>query len=143
MIWNFYWIFLGLWLGVSAFMDLAVAPHLFLTISSRQEAALLGGTLFLKVNGIEVMASLLLWTLAFMGRRWLKWKKSVLGLLMALSFLVMTYYFYLSPQIIELTEKMDESRHFFHRLYIKLDCLKFVLLFGVGFLSFFKKEESP
>ncbi len=152
--WKIYFIGLGIWLGITVFVDFVAVPTLFSNVSSRYEAGRVGMILFTTFNKIEVTLSLLLLGFAFLFWERVLWKKTVFGLLGLLVILAMSYTFYLSPKIVELTEKMqtvvpesrayqlwDKDHQFFHRTYIKLDSLKLLLLLVLMIVPLQKNQD--
>jgi hypothetical protein len=149
---------LSFWLGWTLLVDFVVIRTVFSTISEFFEAGDLGIAVFSKLNNLEMIVSTLL--LSLLSHQTLKNKKSLKLLVLGLLgwTIVMIYFTWLTPKLIQLTDlwkaadrmgaigvsgiqDIQQEHQFYHKLYIRLDSLKiFVLstLLGVGI---WKNEE--
>ena len=132
---------LGLWLGLTCFLDFFAVPTIFRTLSSRQDAGSLGMILFLAFNRLEILLSLLLATCAWFFRHSIKWKKTFWCSIGFLFILVNVYTFHMTPTIIETNkkkyelfegspeyQKLDQVHQQYHGLFRKTDGLKILIL---------------
>lgn len=148
----------GMWWGWTLLVDIFVVPTVFRTVDNFFQAGELGIQVFSKLNNLEVIVSSFI--VAILALHSLKYKR-VLSLLIVSSLLwiiAMTYFTYLTPKIIELTDlwrkteeigltgvkgipDVQQAHQFYHNLYIKIDVLKLVLLSTLLGLGFWKQEE--
>lgn len=137
---------LALWLGLSAFTDFFVIRTAFEITGDFFKAGDLGIALFGKLNRFEIVFAsfLLIEVVLNPGKsRFLQLVKLLLTLV--LFSIALTYFSYLTPKIMELTDFWKEAdklgtlsfggiadvqteHQFFHRLYIGLDTVKMLLL---------------
>jgi len=120
------------WLVTTMFIDFAAVPSVFSTVTSRDDAAALGITIFKKFNYVEIVVGILL---ILFTRRKIKIFSTFLVLIPLL------YTLYLSPAITKFNsqkanlieedpkmEKVQESLDFYHNFYVRLDSVKIILL---------------
>lgn len=138
--------FLGLWLGLTCFLDFYAVPTIFRNLSSRQDAGSLGMILFLTFNKVEILLALALGVCAYFFRSQIQWKKTFWTTLGSLFVLTLVYTFHMSPTIIEANKKkyeleesnqdyvqLDKTHQQYHGLFRKTDGTKIlVLLFLLG-----------
>ena len=133
--------FLGLWLGLTCFLDFFAVPTIFRTLSSRQDAGSLGMVLFLAFNRLEIVLSLILASCAWFFRDSIKWKKTFWTSMVFLFILANVYTFHMSPTIINANkqkyelfegspeyEKLDRVHQQYHGLFRKTDGAKILVL---------------
>lgn len=137
---------LGLWLGLTCFVDFFAMPTIFKNVSSKQEAGLVGMHIFTSLHKLELffvfILGLSLWTL----KDTLKAKKSILGIWSGLVLLIFVYIFHMGPMISESNKqkyrykadsaeyrKYQKVHEQYHQLFRKTDGVKILtllLLFG-------------
>jgi len=132
---------LGLWLGLTCFLDFFAVPTVFRTLSSREEAGKLGMIFFSTFNYLEIILSLGLATSAFLFKDEIKWKKTFWSTCGGLLVLTLIYSFHMSPKIISVNEKkyqmeegtpeyrvLEREHQFYHGLFRKTDTVKILSL---------------
>lgn len=132
-------------------IDFAVVPTAFRIVKDFFNAGDLGIALFSKLNHLEILVStcLIVLTSFQMKRNKAAWPFFLLSLV--LFSIAMFYFSYLTPKIIHLTElwkqadatgalgiagvaDIQQEHQFFHKLYIKIDAVKLLILtFLLGF----------
>lgn len=133
--------FLGLWLGLTCFLDFFAVPTIFRTLSSRQDAGSLGMILFLAFNRLEILLAVILAMCAWFFKASIKWKKTFWSSMAGLFILANVYTFHMTPTIIESNkkkyelfedspeyQKLDEVHQFYHGLFRKTDGAKILVL---------------
>jgi hypothetical protein len=148
----------SLWWGWTVLTDFFVVPMVFKTINDFFNAGELGAALFSKLNALELIVSSLLVVITALK---LRENKQVLPffILSVLGFsIVMLYFSFLTPKIIQLTDlwkKADEmgvsgigdipdvqqAHQYFHNLYIRIDSIKLIILTILLGLGFFKQDK--
>ena len=153
------------WLSTSMLIDFVALPITFRTIEVMM-AGQIGIKIFSLYNIVEVLFSLgiVFCTIKLVkdlkSKTQLSWKKNWLPVTFAMVLLVIAfmYKFYLTPQIASLTAQLPmaspntdlylnlkDSHAFFHRLYVRMDGFKIMLLFTylliVGFFPSKNKVE--
>lgn len=134
----------SLWMGMTMSVDFVAVPLVFQTLTSLQEAGRLGIAVFLKFNSIEIFLSMVLFItsiLEFLKNKNGRWPMTWVLFSILLTSLAVLYAFYLSPRIAFLGTEMHQfplesepylaiykEHQFFHKLYVKLDSLKLLLL---------------
>lgn len=147
-----------MWWGWTVLVDFFIIRTVFANIDNFFQAGNLGIAVFSKLNNLEVIvSSALVGVLSFQMTK----NKKILPLLMmsVVAWIVaMTYFTYLTPKIIELTElwkktdlmgitavagipDVQQEHQFFHKLYIGIDTFKLVLLTVMMFIGAFKEEQ--
>lgn len=132
---------LGLWLGLTCFLDFFAVPTVFRNVSSRQEAGTLGMIFFHTLNKLEIIFSLVLAGCAWSFRNSIKWKKTFWTTITGLFLLTLVYTFHMSPVIVETNKKkwelseedsqyqvLEETHQFYHGLFRKTDSAKILAL---------------
>lgn len=148
----------SIWWGWTILVDIFVIPTVFRTLEGFFEAGDLGIAVFSKLNNLEVIVSSIL--LALLALNTLRTRRArvplILGVLLWM--MAMTYFSWLTPKIIVLTEiwknadqmnltgttgipDIQQAHQFYHNLYIKLDMLKLTLLTAFIGLTFWKQED--
>lgn len=141
-----YLMILSAWFSMTCLIDFVVMPAVFRTLSSRAEAGKVGMKIFMAMNGLEVLFGVLVLGLGIKLYQRLDLKKVLLGLWILLALLAFGYRFHVSPKIVNLANQMHEigegnrgyealaeQHNFYHKLYVKLDGTKLVvLLFILG-----------
>ncbi|MEE3079213.1 MAG: hypothetical protein VX341_07755 [Bdellovibrionota bacterium] len=130
------------WLLSTVFIDLMAVPLVFQTVSSRDEASLLGVGIFKMFNHLEIV--FILSSLFFMKLSSIFSLNDFLLKISYLLFFPFFYSFYLTNKIVSLNaSKMNEiddaklqiiqkDLDFFHQLYVRLDSVKiFILIFSI------------
>ncbi|GAB4015481.1 MAG: hypothetical protein Fur0010_14570 [Bdellovibrio sp.] len=134
----------SLWMGMTMSVDFVAVPLVFQTLTSLQEAGKLGIAVFSKFNSIEIFLSMVLFIasiLEFLKNKNGRWPMTWVLFSILLTSLAVLYAFYLSPRIAFLGNEMHQfplesepylvvykEHQFFHKLYVKLDSLKLLLL---------------
>lgn len=146
---------LGLWLGLTCFLDFFAVPTVFRNVSSRQEAGTIGMILFHALNKMEILFSLLLAGTAWTFKDQIQWKKTFWTSLGGLFVLTLVYTFHMSPMIIntnkkkyELDEgtpeyqKLEKTHQFYHGLFRKTDGTKILVLLILFGSTLRRREET-
>ena len=147
--------FLGLWFGLTCFLDFYAVPTIFRTLTSRPDAGSLGMILFLTFNKIEILLSLILGVCAYFFRESIKWKKTFWTTLASLFVLSLIYTFHMSPTIIEANKKkyelaeesqeyieLEKTHQMYHGLFRKTDGAKILVLFVLLGSTLRRREEK-
>ena len=145
---------LGIWLGLTCFIDFIAVPKAFQTISSRQEAGTLGMIIFHTFNKAEILFSLILLGCAYGFRQWVSYKKTFFSSLVMLFFLTLVYNFHMSPTIINSNKKkydleesdpqykiLDETHQRDHKLFRVTDSVKILVLLWIG-VSAIRRDDQ-
>lgn len=152
-------VLVSIWWGWTALIDFAVVPTIFKIIDDFFNAGELGIVLFSKLNLLEVILSSLLIVVSVLHLKKEGRGKIQLALACGAWLIVMFYFSYLTPKIIKLTELWKEAEvvnkigiagindiqqehQSYHRMYVGLDSLKFLILSFILGLSLFKKEAT-
>lgn len=146
---------LGLWLGLTCFLDFFAVPTVFRNVSSRQEAGTIGMILFLALNKMEILFSLILGATAWNFRNTIKWKKTFWASIGGLFVLTLVYTFHMSPMIIESNkqkyeveegspeyQKLEATHLFYHNLFRKTDGTKILVLLVLFGSTLRRREEE-
>jgi uncharacterized membrane protein (UPF0136 family) len=148
----------SLWWGWTVLVDFFVVPTVFKTINDFFNAGELGIALFSRLNALELIVSTLL--IVVTGLK-LKQSKQVLPhfILAIIGFSIVMYYFaFLTPKIIALTDlwreaektgvtvignipDIQQEHQFFHKLYIRIDSVKLIILTILLGLGIFKQDK--
>lgn len=148
----------SLWWGWTVLTDFVVVPTVFRTIHDFFNAGELGIALFSRLNSLELIVSSLLIIITALKLR--SSKQMLLFFIPALLcwMIVMFYFSYLTPKIVTLTELWKEAERagvsslgnipdvqqehqFFHKLYIRIDTVKLIILTLLLGLGFFKQDK--
>lgn len=145
---------LGLWLGLTCFLDFYAVPTIFKTLTSREDAGHLGMVLFFTFNKVEILLALGLGVSAWFFRKEIRWKKTFWSSISALLILTLVYTFHMSPVIIESNKKkylleegtaeyqtLDKRHQQYHKLFRKTDGAKILILF-ILFGSTLRRRED-
>jgi len=152
-------IIVSIWWGWTALIDFAVVPTVFNVINDFFNAGELGIALFSKLNLLELLLSSLLIVVSLIQFKNIKRGRIQLALGISSWMIVMFYFSYLTPKIINLTDLWKEAEalnkigiagindiqqehQFYHRMYVGLDSLKLLMLSFILGLSFFNKETN-
>lgn len=148
----------AIWWGWTILVDLLIIPTVFRTLSDFFEAGNLGISVFSKLNNLEIVTSSFL--LSLLCLHTLRSRKAIIALIisMLLWMIAMTYFAWLTPKIIEMTElwkkaeqtgatgapgfpDIQQAHQLYHNLYIKMDMLKLALLTAFIGIAFWKQED--
>ncbi|WP_408098961.1 hypothetical protein ACJVC5_08590 [Peredibacter sp. HCB2-198] len=148
----------SLWWGWTVLVDFFIIPTVFKTIDIFFKAGDLGIAVFSKLNNLEVFVGSVL--VALLAYQVTKNKKALPILIMSIVawFIAMTYFTFLTPKLIEITElwkttdlmgltgvaeypDLQQAHQFYHRLYIGTDVFKLVLLTVMLAYGIWKEEE--
>lgn len=145
---------LGLWLGLTCFLDLYAVPTIFKTLTSREDAGNLGMILFYTFNKVEVFLALGLGACAWFFRDQITWKKTFWSSIASLVVLTLVYIFHMSPVIIESNKEkylleegtaeyqvLDKRHTKYHELFRKTDGAKILILL-ILFGSTLRRRED-
>lgn len=145
------------WLVATALVDFAVVPSLFRHLKDFFEAGNLGTVLFSKFNIVELILGTSIAILLLVVTK----KNPTLRILFFLSsillLIALTYFFYLTPKLISLTDlwqkaeasgaigagdipDIQQHHQLFHKIYVTLDSVKMLLLLTLVILGL--KNES-
>lgn len=146
---------LGLWLGLTCFLDFYAVPTIFKTLTSRQDAGNLGMVLFYTFNKVEVLLALGLGVCAWFFKNDISWKKTFWTSITALFLLTLIYTFHMSPVIIESNklkyqmeegtpeyQALDQRHNQYHSLFRKTDGAKILILFLLLGSTLRRREEG-
>ncbi len=145
---------LGIWLGLTCFLDFIAVPTVFRTISSRQQAGELGMLLFHTFNKAEILFSLILLSCGLIFRKKVLDHKLFFCSLISLVILTFIYTFHMSPTIIatnkakyELEESdpqyqvLERTHQSYHGLFRKTDTVKILTLLII-LIAIIKRDEG-
>ncbi len=138
-------ILVSIWWGWTAIIDFAVVPTVFRVIHDFFNAGELGIAVFSKLNTLEVLISSLLVVLASYAVKHSGTGKLQLGLALCAWAIAMTYFSYLTPKLVHLTElwreadlknlvsiagvsDVQQEHQFYHRIYVGVDSVKLLIL---------------
>ncbi len=132
---------LGLWLGLTCFLDFFAVPTIFRTLPSRELAGKLGMIFFYTFNKIELFLCLGLGLCAWFFRSEITWKKTFWSTISGLFLLILIYVFHMTPTIIDVNKQkyqlmegspqynvLEEKHLFYHGLFRKTDGAKILIL---------------
>ena len=147
-----------MWWGWTVLVDFFIIRTVFANLDSFFQAGNIGIAVFSKLNNLEVIVSTIL--VALLSFQMTKNKKILPMLIMSLIAwaVVMTYFTYLTPKIVELTDlwkqtdlmgisavagipDIQQEHQFFHRLYIGLDSFKLLILSAMILFGIWKDEQ--
>ena len=147
-----------MWWGWTVLVDMFIIRTVFRTIDNFFEAGDLGIAVFSKLNNLELLVSTFL--VALLAFQVSKNKKAMPYLIMSIIawIVAMTYFSYLTPKLVELTELWKKTDHmgvagtsnipdiqqahqYYHNFYIGLDAFKLILLSFMIFLGVWKQER--
>lgn len=148
-------IIFSLWFGMTIMVDFVAIPQAFRTLPNKEMAGQLGVKVFSIFNWFEVVFALPIFTSAF----FLKFascmkKRAYAAIAVTLMALSISYFYHITPAIVDLSTQMHsltdsnaiaavQTQHdFYHKLYVKLDGLKLILLILGSILLFSKSEEA-
>lgn len=147
--------FLTFWLAPSVLVDFVAAPSIFRNVSSLQEAGTLGMIIFKSLNTLEVLLALPVLILSGLLAREEKIKKYFMPLFVLLFIWAGMFRFYISPTIIDINEKryelsetsseykeLSNQHDFYHKLYVKLEGAKVIMLVAGLVVVFRIREEQ-
>jgi len=148
----------SMWWGWTVLVDMFIIRTVFATIDNFFQAGDLGIAVFSKLNNLEVIVSTAL--VAVLSFQFTKNKKVLPLLVMSIVawIVAMTYFAYLTPKLVELTElwkktdlmglagaagipDIQQEHQFYHRLYIGMDSFKLVLLTVMILYGSFKQDK--
>lgn len=145
---------LSAWFFLSSFVDFIVIPGAFRVVGDILKAGTLGISVFSTLNKIEVLLGAVLVFSLFKGTKF-SYKKVQMFLSKVLFSIAVFYYYYLSPKIELLTEKLfatgldeaakalvNKDHQFYHSLYVKLDAVKIILLLVLLVLQFVNNKKK-
>jgi len=149
----------SMWWAATAVIDFAVVPTVFSTVSEFFNAGEIAIALFFKLNKFELVVSSLLIIFALINLRAEGRGKTQLTLTCCAWMIIMFYFSYLTPKITILTSlwrsaemmntigianinDIQQEHQFYHRIYVGLDSLKFLMLTFILGLSIFRKEKE-
>lgn len=147
--------FITFWIAPSVLIDFVAAPAIFRNVSSLQEAGTLGMVIFKAFNSLEVVLSLIVFGLSFSLVRANKIKKPWLVLFSLLVMWAGFFRFHVSPTIIDINrarwelpeqsaeyKKLTRDHQFYHKLYVKMEGTKVILLIAGLVMVFRIREEE-
>lgn len=157
-LYSLFLIVVSLWWGWTVLVDIFIIPTVFKTIDQFFQAGDLGIAVFSKLNNLElVVASILVGLFSF---QMTKNKKALMLLVPSILvwIIAMTYFAYLTPKLIELTElwkktdlmgitgvagipDIQQAHQYYHNLYIGLDVVKLLLLSAMLIVGVVKEEK--
>lgn len=149
---------LSAWLFLSIFIDMFVIPGAFKIVGDVFKAGTLGIAVFSSLNKFEVFFGVaLVFGLVRGKKEGFKWHTVQDILAKILTTLAVAYYYYLSPKISILTDKLisfkgnaqdaayvaiNTDHQFYHNLYVKLDVFKIIILLFLLVLQFMPVEKK-
>ena len=152
-------ILVSIWWGWTALIDFAVVPTLFRVVNDFFNAGELGIAVFSKLNVLEAIVSSLLIFIITLNLK--KEGRGKIQFLLAIGawFIVVFYIVYLTPKLTVLTSLWKEAEltnqigiagindiqqehQSYHRMYVGLDSLKFLILSFLLGLNLFKAEAK-
>lgn len=152
---KFFILILGMWLGLTCFIDFVAVPKAFQIISSRQEAGSLGMIIFHTFNKMEIFFAVCLLGGAWFFRKWVVYKKVFFLGLSFLFTLSLVYNFHMTPTIInsnkekyELEESdpqykiLDERHQRYHKLFRTTDSAKILILLWIGIAAIRRNDQE-
>ena len=158
LIYSKFLVLTSLWWGWTVLVDIFIIPTVFRTIDIFFKAGDLGIAVFSKLNNLEVLVGSVL--VALLAYQVTKNKKALPLLVMSIVawLIAMTYFAYLTPKLIALTElwkttdlmgitavagipDIQQAHQFYHKLYIGTDVFKLVLLTVMLGYGIWKEEE--
>ncbi|EQC46182.1 DUF4149 domain-containing protein [Bacteriovorax sp. Seq25_V] len=128
------------WFTATVFIDFFAVPEVFKQVSSRNEAAALGISIFTKFNYIELVVAMLMILSSFFLAFKEKFKKTLMILCTVLILFPGAYALKLSPEIKKYnrlkvedpySEVIQAELDFYHHIYVKADSVKLILLLAV------------
>ena len=142
---KFILILVSIWCGCTAIIDFAVVPTVFKVIHDFFNAGELGMALFSKLNILEVLISSFLIVLSIYSFKQTGRGKLQLVLVICVWAIAVTYFCYLTPKLVQLTELWKEAdlknlvniagitdiqqeHQLYHRIYVGVDSVKLLLL---------------
>lgn len=149
---SIYLFLLSIWWAWTVLVDMVIVRTVFATVDNFFLAGELGIALFSKLNNFELVVSSAIVALLSIKK---SWKLLIVAVLLwALS---MTYFCYLTPKIIYLTElwkKLDlmgintvagipdiqQEHQFYHQMYITLDSIKLFTLTALIGMGIWKEK---
>lgn len=149
---SIYLFLLSIWWAWTVLVDMVIVRTVFATVDNFFLAGELGIALFSKLNNFELVVSSAIVALLSIKK---SWKLLIVAVL--LWALTMTYFCYLTPKIIYLTElwkKLDlmgintvagipdiqQEHQFYHQMYITLDSIKLLTLTGLIGMGIWKEK---
>jgi hypothetical protein len=158
VVYSLFLITVSLWWGWTILVDIFIIPTVFKTIDQFFQAGDLGIAVFSKLNNLEVVLGSIL--VGLFSYQVTKNKKSLplLVLSMVVWLIAMTYFSFLTPKLIELTElwkrtdlmgitgvagipDVQQAHQHYHNLYIGLDVIKLLLLSAMLLIGVIKEEK--
>jgi uncharacterized membrane protein (UPF0136 family) len=148
----------SLWWGWTVLVDFFMLPAVFKTVNDFFNAGELGMTLFSQLNALELIVSSLLIVVTALK---LKQSKKILPffiLTLAAFSIVIFYLAFLTPKIVALTDlwreaeklgasgignipDIQQEHQFFHKLYIRIDTVKLIILTILLGTGLFKQDK--
>lgn len=155
---SFFLILLSLWWGWTVLVDMVIIRTVFTIVDNFFLAGDLGITVFSKLNNLELIVSSLLVAILSLQVRKNKKVLPLLVLSIITWIIAMTYFSYLTPKIVTLTElwkktdlmginsvagipDVQQEHQLYHNLYIGLDVAKLILLSLMMGLGIWKQEK--
>ena len=158
VVYSLFLITVSLWWGWTILVDIFIIPTVFKTIDQFFQAGDLGIAVFSKLNNLEVVLGSIL--VGLFSYQVTKNKKALplLVLSMVVWLIAMTYFSFLTPKLIELTElwkrtdlmgitgvagipDVQQAHQHYHNLYIGLDVIKLLLLSAMLLIGVIKEEK--
>lgn len=146
--------FLTFWIAPSVLVDFVAAPSIFRNVSSLQEAGTLGMVIFRAFNTLEVVLALGVFVTSLLLMKEQKFKKPWMVLFTTVVILAGVFRFHITPSIIEINKErwelpeestkyveLSERHNFYHKLYVKLEGTKVILL-AIGLVMVFRIREE-
>jgi hypothetical protein len=151
-------ILVSMWWGWTVLVDMFIIRTVFSIIDNFFQAGDLGIAVFSRLNNLEVIVStsilaMLSYQITKNKKIWILFTLSIIAWLM-----VMFYFSYLTPKLVELTElwkkaeaggstgiagikDIQQSHQSYHKLYIGMDVLKLLLLSLMVTVGVFKQDQ--
>lgn len=157
-IYSLFLILVSLWWGWTVLVDIFIIPTVFKTIDQFFQAGDLGVAVFSNLNKLEVVLGSVL--VGLFSYQITKNKKALLLFVLSILvwLIVMTYFSFLTPKLIRLTElwkktdimgltglagipDVQQAHQSYHNLYISLDIVKLLLLSAMLVIGVTKEEK--
>ena len=148
----------SLWWGWTVLTDFFVVPTVFQTIHDFFNAGELGIALFSRLNFLELIVSSLLVIICGLKLRTSKQLLIFFIPVLVCWMIVMFYFSYLTPKLVTLTDLWKEAEkagvtslgnipdvqqehQFYHKLYIRIDSVKLIILTILLGMGVFKQDK--
>jgi hypothetical protein len=151
-------ILVSMWWGWTVLVDMFIIRTVFASVSNFFEAGELGIAVFTKLNNLElIVATALVGIISFQISKNKKLIK-LFVLTMMVWIMAMSYFAFLTPKLVELTQlwkqseqagligsisvpDIQQAHQYYHNLYIALDVVKLILLSVMLGLGVWKQED--